>query len=399
MCAHPCDPLEPVGDTGLTRAEGVCQVGFASIFGLEGGSSHGEGEPLGLIVARVSSLGWLVRGGVLLALGSAANPCRGETKQAYRLQYAASESCPERVAFAAMVDAKLVESGEHVAVEPPQAGVVLTAVGPLVQGRVELATDDGRRYVRELTGNDCAEVARGLAFVLAYALGTDRNQAAATATPTHPTPSASPPRTTSGAGPAPRRGRPAKTAALARDVVGARWRWGATALIGARSGIAPIWTPTEAAALDLRRRRTGIWAPAFRAGLWRAEPVVHVDRFGATEFEWFSGRAEVCPLEVPLIASVTWAPCLAVHAGRITATGSPRAAPGAEGRRARELWLDATASSRLSVGVWDVLALELNGELGVPFVPYRFAFDPEAPVYDVPALGWAAQFAVGVHFP
>jgi hypothetical protein len=318
------------------------------------------------------------------------------------LDYVADAGCPERATFTALVQAQLDEAREPTPAARAHASVRLRLQASGATASFDLSRDAGAHYGRELTGDSCEEAAQGLAFVLAYALGGGDPQDA-------PLPATSPPGAAPEAAPkarepapepvttSPRASRPTPAATKARR---SRWRVGVGVQLGARTGLGPIWTPLESGLLDVRLGGAGVVAPALRAAVVRAEPITRIDRWGSTEFSWLAARLEGCPLQLPLVAQLQLLPCIGAHLGRITAVGQPSGTPSAQGRRARELWLDAVGAVRLELSLLRVLLLEAQGEALVPFTPYRFAFDnPDTFVYQVPSLAFAASVGLGAHFP
>lgn len=332
---------------------------------------------------------------------------------AYDLDYTADAGCPERAAFVAWVDAQLREAHETTPGSRPRAWVRLQQVGPDVSARLELTREDGSSYARELGGESCDAAAEALAFVLAYALsGGDRGNAAvpapppAAATPSAPGEPAAPAAATSSAPVEPAKPAPSAPAAAvpaaaaeAPPSLPPRWRFGFAAQLGARAGLAPVWTPVESGLFDVRRRKSGL-APVLRVAVQHAEPVQRVDAFGSTEFSWLAARVEGCPLQLPLVETLQAVPCAGVHLGRIRAEGKPKDALSGAGRRVDEPWVDAVLALRLELTLVRLLQLELQADALVPFTPYQFAFDnPDTSVYQVPRLAWAGFAGLGLHFP
>jgi hypothetical protein len=260
-------------------------------------------------------------------------------------------------------------------------------------GRFELVRPDGSRSSRELASASCDEAATALAFVLALAL-SGRATSDEGSIPGQPPLEARP--EVAPAASASDRQHPGTDS---NDRLGSSWRWrvGLGVQLGARSGVGPRFTPVEAAVLAIRGqdRQLGV-----RVAFLRGQPITHSDAAGDSTFKWLAGRVEGCFWSAALSHAVTATPCLSTHVGQLTVVGAPEPLPGARGRRAAGLWLEAGGALRLELRLVEALALEVQGEALMPLTRYRFAFDrPDTAVYRVPPLAAYASFGLVAHFP
>ena len=302
-----------------------------------------------------------------------------------QLDYAADSSCPDRNAFADLVEQRVRAAGVEAAFATPQpAKVSLFADSSEFVGTLELERRDGSHYQRTMHGASCAEVANALAFVLALTL-----------TATEPPPrEKEPPEVVSASLTATER-LPEPPAEERRSA----WSYGVGAQLGVRAGLAPEWASVWSAFLEARRASSRPFSFSARLAFLRAPTISHTGNFGTTEYSWWAGRVEGCPVRLPLYEWLEWLPCAGAHVGRLIATGETLSNAGVI-YRTSQIWLDGFASSRLELRVAGWLSLQAQAELVVPITRYQFAFDnPDTLVYAVPPLAGAAFAGVEVRFP
>jgi hypothetical protein len=170
--------------------------------------------------------------------------------------------------------------------------------------------------------------------------------------------------------------------------------------LGVRSGVGPRFTPVEAALVTLRAKHPNPWDLGLRIAVLRSQSIAQSDAAGDSTFDWLAGRVEGCFWSATLAPALSATPCVSTQIGQLTVVGAPEPLPGATGRRAATLWLEAGGGVRLELQLLEALSLELQGEALVPLTRYRFAFDrPDTHVYQVPALAASALFGLVAHFP
>lgn len=315
--------------------------------------------------------------------------------------YEADLSCPTRTEFSDLARAKLAAVGVESALHDGQRVMVaLHAAGAGFVGRLELHRADGSTYNREVSGAACAEVANALAFVLALALGAkDPEPAAQESAPeskpeASPAPAPPPPPTAPVALSAPPRlpepaGSPRRSA----------WSFGFGLQLGARAGLAPDWALVESSFFQARHESTAPFGLTLRLGFSNAQLDARQTANGSADFRWRTGGVEACPARLRLLKTLELVPCAGVHAGQLQVTGHPN--PSAGERVASKLWLDGLGALRLELAVFRWLSVGLEGQLIVPFTPYRFTFDSSntsVTVYQVPHLASAAFVGLAAHF-
>jgi hypothetical protein len=264
-------------------------------------------------------------------------------------------------------------------------------------GRFELVRPDGSHSSRELESPSCDEAATALAFVLALAL-SGRATSDAGSIPGQPPSEARPE-----VAPATRASdRQHSGTGTNQGQLSNPWRWrvGLGVQLGARSGVGPRFTPVEAAVLAMRGQDRRPWQVGVRIAFLRGQPITHSDAAGDSTFKWLAARVEGCFWSAALSRALTATPCLSTHVGQLTVVGAPEPLPGATGRRAAGLWLEAGGAVRLELQLVKALSLEMQGEALLPLTRYRFAFDrPDTDVYRVPPLAAYASFGLVAHFP
>lgn len=317
-------------------------------------------------------------------------------------QYSADASCPDLDGFSELVRQRLRAAGSDIAtLAMPQIEIDLREAGPDFRGRLALRRADASRYEREVSGASCSEVANALAFVLALALVADEGPpesplpsgvAAAAQPPPREVPTVSPPAARrDGRPPSPRPAAARRQSALSLA---------AGVQLGTRTGLAPRWLVLEAAFFEVRRTTNKVWGPTLRGGFVNAASVSRSSLGGTTDFGWWSGRLEACPLRVRLLAPLELVPCAGMHLGRLRVSGHPVTEPAGSGRTSAQWWVEGLGTLRVEFAAARWLSVQAQAELLVPFTQYRFAFDaPDTPVYQVPSLAAGGFVGLAARFP
>ncbi|HEX7451995.1 MAG TPA: hypothetical protein VF294_06910, partial [Polyangiaceae bacterium] len=243
------------------------------------------------------------------------------------------------------------------------------------------------------------EVANALAFVLALALGAKdaTASAAASALPTVVGPPIAPPAAPP-VGPPATPSVPAEPPKPPLEERGSLWRVGAGAEVGKRGGFG-VSTLIGSAFLEGRRVAQAPFGFTFRAGFSSVQTATRPDQNGATASSWWAGNFEACPLRVRVLERLSFLPCVAAEVGRLHVKGRPTSAPGSRDGEATVSWVDGLAGVRLELSLARWLALEVQGDLIVPFTRYRFEFKTDTPAYQVPGLALAGFAGLLAHFP
>ena len=324
-------------------------------------------------------------------------PCWAGEPARFDLEYTAEAPCPDRQAFEQLVQTQLAEAGGASPAIPARASVEFRRSAAGMIGRFDLVRRGGSRSSRELESASCDEAATALAFVLALAL-SGRTAPDVDSSPSQP--AKAPQLVATPSAPAADRQRPGTDPDQAQISSSWRWRFGLGVQLGARPGVGPSFTPVEAAVIALSGKHPRSWNLGVRIGFLRGQPITHSAVAGDSTFKWLAGRVEGCFWSAALSRALSVTPCISTHVGQLTVVGTPEPLPGARGRRAAGLWLEAGGALRLELQVVNGLSLEMQGEALAPVTRYQFAFDrPDTNVYRVPALAAYGCFGLVAHFP
>ena len=324
--------------------------------------------------------------GSLLAFASRSGRAE-ETK--VRIEYRAPPGCPDGAAFLAQVKQRTRRARFA---DPDELALTLRVsvdVEPHRSvARVEFTDTDSRRVVREVGGETCDEVVKGIALVTALAVDA-RAAAASASAPAHPAPvqAASPAATPPPPLAEPPRAWPVRSAGLG---------WEAGIGFHGTSGAAPELLFGLGAFVGFHPRPVS-WS--VRAGMIHAEsPTVRHDGAEAN-FRLTVGRAELCPVRFVLSAALAFVPCAAFDAGVLVGSGE-RTEIVPEPASATEFWMGASLLSRLELCLEDFLLVEAQPELGFPLVREEFVFelDPDRTVHEIPPVRYGFALAVGFRF-
>lgn len=316
------------------------------------------------------------------------------------LEYTVQEGCPTQDAFLALVREKLATAGAEGRSDEPRVSVSIRAVDSGFVGRLALQRADASRYDREVTGASCAEVANALAFVLALALGAEDTAPTSAVTPAAPKSPEPEPEPKPATPPAVVTAAPSGAPPRATEVRVSGWRLGVGAQGGARAGLSPRALLFGSAFVQARRTLAPLSGLSWRAGFAIAPSVSVTDENGSTEFHWWAGSLELCPLGVRVLGRLEARPCAALDVGRLHVDGTPPSGPGSSPASTSNVWVDALAALRLELPLFGVFSAELQGDLILPLTRYRFSFDPDdATAYAVPALAAAGRIGLSARFP
>lgn len=328
-----------------------------------------------------------------------------------RLEYSAGPDCPGRSTFEARVlartaKARFVEQGDTRTFEVSMYG------GTSASGMLTVHRGNSIEGVRRVAGESCAEVAEGLALVVALAIdptALGRATPSATATssdvpvtgdvatttaPSEQPASATPAPRSASAFPAAEPGLSAgHDAAPAAHVQ----RTPHTLFLGVDASIAGGVSPTSLVAITplvgWRASIHGWLAPSVRASLAEASSGAVGAQEGSALFSWTVGRVDGCLFGWPQERAHLLA-CARLEAGVLGATTT--GIPGA--RSVDRGW---AAAGPLVRGEWELLGplfVEVDVASLLRLTTDRFFILPDATIYRVPILGLEADGGVGVHF-
>ena len=327
----------------------------------------------------------LRRWAAILAIALASSGRAWASSDDVYLQYSASEGCPTRAEFEAQVEARttrvrfLDRPGEGRFFRVYASVLDGHAVGGVISG-----AGNSLGNMREVASNDCQEVVSALALIVALAIDPQASTSLSVHHPSEPEPSpkAVPPAPASQRAapmmPQPfttvpvsspwvdRRGWPGRSSDVALSV-GARVEGG----VWWSSGAVPMGT--FALSLEGENTEPRLVAPAVRLSLEHTESAAVNRAEGGARFGITFGRLDACPLHFRLASNVSVRPCVALEAGRLSATGLAGSSVVHTLTRHRPWW---ALGQSLRVQIWLTKAWssELEAVLAEPLWLDEFVF-------------------------
>lgn len=319
------------------------------------------------------------------------------------LSYAESDGCPARERFIAEVRARTSKVRFDESGGTRRFSVDFSVDGETVRGRLRITTKDGDDSERVIRGADCAEVASGMALVLALAVDPEALTAPAAQLPDVPADAA--PETTAGTAkpgaakpgaakpapsPAPRTERPTpaprpqRSSTLRALGVGADvWMLAGAApepLLAAGAHARIHWESLGLrphVALHLLAAQTGTVGPASRIA----------------KFRFLGSELDVCPHRFELATRLDVAGCLSTQIAALRAEGTGAPNPDAATRAF-------VATGPAGLFTWGPIApfyVEFQGAALLNLTRDDFVFEqPRILVHDVPVFSFAASLSVGL---
>lgn len=308
------------------------------------------------------------------------------------ITYRAPAGCPDAEAFAQSVRERARgPAGKPRDLRPPEMTVVVSAVGPDFQARVEVTLASGEISSRQVVAPTCEQAAAAAAIIAAVALDRWEEGVNAAQHPSEPTepvvaPVVQPPEKPS-------------VAMKPRQFPGpvAEGGIGVEAEVGyvAESGAGPALMHGVAVSGGI------IWEKTRWSGLFGA---VYGDTGEATagagraRFQLLSGRLGGC---VAGLRTATFRAqlCVATEAGRVRAEGLASeqfVRPGT----AATFWWAGGPLGRLQLDLGRTVFLDGHGGPWFPLVRHSFVFtQPDATAHSFPVVGWTAAIGIGAKLP
>jgi hypothetical protein len=330
--------------------------------------------------------------------------------EAIRLEYRADEGCPGAAWFFAQVEERTARVRLASGNERGRTFVIT-----LVRGRSgatgKLAIQEAQRVTvaREVTGEQCRDVAAALA--LATALAIDPLAALAPAGDSGPGASASePPRDSADTRSDAARAAPpvapsnpaalpdptaAKDRARGEDGRSAPWTWGTGAGVVLAHGPAPGLSIGGAAFVE-RETQAPAMVSALRVSALALQAPEHAVSSALASFRFFFLRPELCSVRLRVGAALSVVPCVALDLGLVSASGSNIDTPLGDER----FWAAALALGRLRYAISRALFLQADVSLAFPLTRHSFYFrDPDTLIHTVPPFVAMGGAGVGISFP
>ncbi len=342
-----------------------------------------------------------------------------------RIQFSAPRRCPDASAFMRSLRQRTGRFERAGGAEQTRIFVVtITRADSFVSGRLEIRGPGTEVSLRNVTGNNCDEVAAALALMTALAIDPDalppstpspaatvRAEAAKRAPlaskPSPPVPDVSNPAplaptpSTSSAG---ERGHsPPSIPPTTPDStpISAPWKWSA----GAHGGVSQRMSPTTGLGgllfVEAAAPGVDVLGPVLRAGLFLNRSDATLASGAGAEFQWAAVMVEGCPIRLVAGESgVAFYPCLAFHLGVLRGQGRHLD----QTENTTDLWSDLGPVARIRVAVSARLFLEAQGMLVLPLRRLTFDVQDKGPaqapttVFAVPLFGMLAGIGLSYEF-
>ena len=340
----------------------------------------------------------------------AARAALAQTESIY-LDYRADEGCPSAAWFFAQVEQRTARVRLASGNERGRTFVIT-----LVRGKSgttgKLAIQEAQRVTvaREVTGEQCRDVAAAIA--LATALAIDPLAALAPAGDNGPGASASePPRdaadTRSDAARAAPPVAPPNPTSLpdptapkdrvrGEDSRPAPWTWSTGAGVVLAHGPAPSLSVGGAAFVERETREAAAMVSALRISALALQAPEHAVGTAFASFRFFFLRPELCSVRLRIGAALSVVPCVALDLGLVSASGSNIDTPLSDER----FWAAALALGRLRYAISRGLFLQADVSLAFPLTRHSFYFrDPDTLIHTVPPFVAMGGAGVGISFP
>jgi hypothetical protein len=330
-----------------------------------------------------------LRAALLVALGSFAAPRRALAqevgKEPIRLEYRASEGCPDVETFVARVRARTSRVRVALPGEAARTFAIVLVDGSPASGEVGVVDGEHPESARRVQGATCSEVADALALIVGLAVNP-RTTAAAPADEVYDrgVPGTVPPPSSSQVERPERRS--ARLPAAGSVFAGADFT--------VTSGLAPDARVGGSPYVGWQAREDSLVAPEVRLAVVRSVSAVPAGSSGTASFDWTAGRLDGCPIAWRR-ATLRLRPCARIEVGSVGVATVNVPAP----RSLLRGWFAAGPLIRAQWNVIDTLFADAELALLLRATNDRFVVLPDSTVYQVPVLGLTAGLGVGALFP
>ena len=317
----------------------------------------------------------------IVALAAAAL-ARAETRdEAIRLDYRASDGCPDSATFMAAVHQRAARARLALPGEGARTFVVVVDAGPPASGQVTIRQDGQSQGSRHMQAESCAEVADALALVVALAVEPIGSPPPAPAPHSDPLPTVQSPA-----------GGDSRAQSQPRQEASVKGVYFAGADFAAVTGVAP--SVLLGASPFVGWLATGVSIqPSARIAFERTASGTLGVQGGDAVFTWTVGRLDACPLGGAR-GTLRLAACARLEAGTLEVSGR-----GNLGTQTQLVpWVAAGPVGRAEWSPFPVAFLDAEVAFLVRATTDRFFFLPDTTVYQVPLLGVGGGVGIGAHF-
>ncbi len=313
--------------------------------------------PLALVHLSASKTSLLSALPALFVL--AASPAQADELTVARLSYDSPAACPSKDDFAQSVHLRTTRL-RFAPTGPVDVAVTIQNTAQGFDGRVQVTRAE-HSWSRHLQDPSCSDLAQALGLVIALAFDPKAKiQLQPAPTPVSPAVM------------------PDTTRALPPRADVPVWAWLVGGGVRWRSAIAPSVRPELSAFLETHQLATGWLAPSVRLTGFYASSAALQTSVGSAAMHYAGGRLHACSSQASIGPLIWVAPCVAVEAGAVAATGSidiPRSAT--------RPWFALEAGMSLQWRVGRFFS-ELSASAGLIPSGYRFRFAyPDVVIHEV----------------
>jgi hypothetical protein len=358
-----------------------------------------------MLGARLMATTWLRSWGILI--GVLAPRLATAQTESIHLDYRAADGCPDAAWFFAQVEERTARARLASPHEGGRTFVVTLARGRSgTVGRLAIQERQRVTVAREVTGEQCRDVAAALALATALAIdpmaavGADTGRAGggtekrADPAPVKPASERAAQSDSAASPPPPVRSAPVQDRAEARALPAA-WAWRAGAGVVLASGLAPNLSLGAAGFVEREAREPASLVSAVRISAFGVQAPDHAVQAALASFRFFFLRPELCSVQLGL-GALTAVPCIAVDLGLVSASGSSIETP----RDDERFWAAGVVEGRLRYAVSRAWFAQVDLGLVFPLTRHRYYFrDPDTPIHEIPPLAAMGSAGLGAAFP
>jgi hypothetical protein len=327
--------------------------------------------------------------GAVVAVLLAPRPAHADAPiEAVQLEYRAHKGCPPVETFLRWVRKRAPNA--RIATESEPARTFTIVVQPTSpehwEGTLRISGLDGGVAERQITARSCRQAVSVLALIAAVAIDP-RAEAPLPADTEADVPEEPPPVEEAPA--------PVVTAPTPPPAAG-RWRWSLALSGGAAYGVSPRVVPVGTLSADLAREKdSGVFLPAVRLSVGRAQGARLETGAGDAAFDWTAAGLQLCPFALAG-HSLRGTVCATFDAGILRGQGSNIA----QATTATLFWAAPGAAVRVGWTFVEPVFVEAQGAATFPLRRATFAFDqPSRDLFQVPWVSVSAILGVGIRFP
>jgi len=328
--------------------------------------------------------------------------------ESIRLDYRADEGCPSAAWFFTQVEERTARVRLASGNERGRTFVITLVRGKSgTTGKLAIQEAQRQTVAREVTGEQCRDVAAALALATALAIDPlaalapagDSGSGASGSEPAGDPAEAKSDAARAAPPVAPPNALPDPTApkdrARGEDGRPAPWTWGTGAGVVLAHGPAPSLSVGGSAFVERETHDAATMVSALRVSALAMQAPEHAVGTASASFRFFFLRPEVCSVRLRIGAAFAAVPCVALDLGLVSASGSNIDTPLGDER----FWAAALALGRLRYAISRALFLQGEVSLAFPLTRHSFYFrEPDTLIHTVPLVVTMGGAGVGISF-